>query len=304
MNERVDIIMKVNTIKHFITDAFKSLMRNKTLSFASMTTVATTLFIFGVFLLAVFNINVTMDELGSQFEVKVFMYDDITVDQKSELEKAIGELEGIEEVREETKEEALEIYIEQVGEEYRNVFEDFKNNNPFPSSFIIKVEDPSYVEGVVKGLDGYEGVETIATAKDLVEKVMSVSNTVKWIGLVVFGLFFFVSLFLIVNTIKLTLFSRKREIGIMKYVGATDWFIRWPFIFEGIIIGVVGSLLASGLLYYLYDILVGMIAKDATTTILIQSSVVFSRIMWQFLLGGVIIGCFGSIISIRKFLKV
>lgn len=298
--------MKVSTIRHFTVDASKSLIRNKTLSIASIATVATTLFILGIFLLGVFNVDQGIKKIGSQFEVKVYMKDDISIKDKKVLAMKINKMEGIAEVKEETKKDALEKFKEMVGddEKYKNVIEDFKRNNPLPESYIIRVKKPENVDTVVNELTGEAGVEKIQSAKDLVERVVNITNSIKWAGLAIFILLFFVSLFLIMNTIKLTVFSRKREIGIMKYVGATDWFIRWPFIIEGIIIGLLGSLLATGVLYYVYKLIVSKISNDLFMFAMIEPMYILKTLLWQFTLGGVIIGIFGSIISVRKFLKV
>jgi cell division transport system permease protein len=298
--------MRASTIKHFTADASKSLVRNKTLSIASIATVATTLFILGIFLLVVFNVDQGINKLGSQFEVKVYMDEDITITDKKALAVKINKMEGIAEVKEETKADALERFKEMVGddEKYKNVIEDFKTNNPLPESYIIRVEKPENVDKVLNELTEQAGVSDIVSAKDTVEKVVNITNSIKWAGLAIFILLFFVSLFLIMNTIKLTVFSRKREIGIMKYVGATDWFIRWPFIIEGIIIGLLGSLIASGILYYVYKLIVTKMSNNFLMFTMIEPMYIIKTLLWQFTLGGIVIGIFGSIISVRKFLKV
>ncbi|KYH35416.1 cell division protein FtsX [Clostridium tepidiprofundi DSM 19306] len=296
--------MKINTFKYFAVDACKSLKRNKTLSIASIATVAATLFILGIFMLVIVNVNKGIDEIGSRLEVKVFLKDDITMSEKADLERAIKNTEGFEKAVFETKAQALEKVKKQLGPENQELLEGFEGDNPFPNSYIVTVKKPEYVANVVKNVKDLPGVEKVKDARDIVDKIISFTKTIKWFGFSIFGVLLFVSLFLIGNTIKLTVYSRKKEIGIMKYVGATDWFIRWPFIIEGVIMGIVGSFIASITLYYLYRV-VYLRSVQATLMVgLVPPSYIINSIMSEFVLGGIIIGAFGSTVSIRKFLKV
>lgn len=303
-NEGVDIAMKISTFKYFTIDAGKSLKRNKTLSFASIATVAATLFIFGIFMLMVQNVNLGMEKIGSNLEAKIVLEDDITISEKSTVEKTLKNIEGVSEVIYESKAKALEKAKEMFGEESTELMKGFENQNPFPNMYIIKVKKPEYLTNVVSEVSDLPGVETVREVRELVDKFIQFSSTVKWLGVLIFSILFIVSLFLINNTIKLTVYSRKREIGIMKYVGATDWFIRWPFIIEGMIIGVLGSLISTLGLYYAYKLLFSKTAEFLGMMQLVSPAYVLGNLMLKFILSGIIIGAFGSIISIRKFLKV
>jgi cell division transport system permease protein len=137
-----------------------------------------------------------------------------------------------------------------------------------------------------------------------VDKLITISTTIKWFGIVIFVILIGVSLFLIGNTIKLTVYARRREIGIMKYIGATDWFIRWPFIMEGVVIGIFGSVVASLLLYYGYKFIYMKMATNFLMIQLINPSYILNTVLIQFILGGIFIGVIGSITAIRKFLSV
>lgn len=304
MSKGVDTNMKISTFKYFTVDATKSLSRNKTLSFASVATVAAALFIFGIFMLGALNVNEGIEEIGSKLEVKIFLDDDISISDKSSLEKVIKNIEGVNGIKYENKREALEKVKGQLGENSDDLVEGFEERNPFPNSYIVKVEKPEYVSSVVEKVTGLSGVEKVRDAREVVEKIIKITESIKWIGYVIFAILFFVSLFLIGNTIKLTVFSRKREIGIMKYVGATDWFIRWPFIIEGVIIGIIGSLLSSVVLYYIYNVIYLKAAEQLIMMQLVTPAYILGNLMWKFIFVGAVIGAFGSIISIRRFLKV
>lgn len=296
--------MRISTIKFFIMDSLKSLKRNKTISTASAATVAATLFILGVFLLAVVNVKQGILEVESRVEVKVILKDNITMIQQRDLEKKIKSVDGIEEVNYETKAEAMEKFKNQLGEKNKSLVEGLDKDNPMPNSYIVKVQKPEIVSNLVNSIKSMQGIETVKDGREVVDKLMTITKTIKWVGSVIFVILMAVSLFLIGNTIKLTVYSRRREIGIMKYIGATDWFIRWPFIIEGMIIGIAGGVLADVILYYAYKIAYAKASAGLVIMQLVDPQYVLTNILGLFILVGVIIGAAGSVSSIRKFLAV
>lgn len=173
-----------------------------------------------------------------------------------------------------------------------------------PDSYIVKVRNPENISAVVNSIKDMNGIETIKDGKKIVDLIADFSRTIKWIGIVILVIFIGLSLFLIGNTIKITLYSRRKEINIMKYIGATDWFIRWPFIMEGMIIGIIGAVLSIVLLYYGYGFLYVKISKGLMFANLVQPYYILTNMLWLFILAGVCIGSFGSFASIRKFLNV
>jgi len=296
--------MKISTIKYFIIDALKSLKRNKTVSIASVATVAATLFILGVFLLIVFNVNAGVQELGAKLEVKIYLNDSVTISDKSAIERALNNVKGVTEVRFEDKTDALNKVKQQFGSDSKSLVQGFEKTNPFPNSYVVRVDKPEVVSSVVKAATGLKGIEQIKDVRDVVNKIIKITDTLKIIGFVLFVILISVSLFLIGNTIKLTVYSRKKEIGIMKFVGATDWFIRWPFIIEGMLLGISGAIISTGVLYYAYRLVFLKYTSAILGVTLMNPQFILSTILWQFMLGGLIIGAIGSSISIRKFLIV
>ncbi|MBU5485158.1 permease-like cell division protein FtsX [Clostridium sp. MSJ-11] len=296
--------MKISTFKHFIVDACKSLKRNRTISLASAATVAATLFILGVFLLAALDVKQVIKDVESKVEIKVFLNNDITIGEEKELKAKIDSLEEITHVEYETKAQAMEKFKEQLGEDNASLVEGLEKENPLPNSYIIKVKEPGMVTKVVDEIKDMEGIQEIKEGRKVVDTIIKVTNTIKWIGIALFIVLIGVSLFLIGNTIKITVYSRRKEIGIMKFIGATDWFIRWPFIIEGMIIGLVGSIVGCVLLYYVYALIFNKVNSIAFMVKLIEPSFVLQTISWQFVIIGMIIGTLGSILSIRKFLAV
>ncbi len=296
--------MRFSTVRYFINDAFKSIWRNRTISLASVTTVAATLFIFGVFLLAGLNIGRGVEDVQSKVEVKVFLDLDVTEEQKAALESQLKVEEGVSEVTFETKAQALENFKETLkGNE--NLLDGYdEQNNPMQDSFIVRLSDPSYAPTIADKYNNADGVDDVRRDQEIIDKISAVANTVKWVGVVIFIVLIAVSLFLIANTIKITVFSRRREVGIMKFVGATDWFIRWPFVIEGIVIGIIGALVSTFILFFAYKYIYISITSTTFITQLIEPAYVYSTIVWEFILSGILIGAAGSIISLRKFLVV
>jgi len=296
--------MKINTIKYFIIDALKSLKRNKTVSLASVATVAATLFILGAFLLIVININAGIQGLGAKLEVQIFLHDNVSISDKSAIERDLNNVKGVTEVRFENKADALNKAKQQFGSDSKSLTQGLEKGNPFPSSYVVRVDKPEVVSSVVKATTGLKGIEQINDVRDIVNKMIKINDTLKIIGLVLFVILISVSLFLIGNTIKLTVYSRKKEIGIMKFVGATDWFIRWPFIIEGMLLGVSGAIISTGVLYYAYRLVFLKSNSVILGVTLMNPQYILSTILWQFMIGGLVIGSIASSVSIRKFLIV
>ena len=296
--------MKINTINYFIVDALKSIKRNITVSFAAMLTVLVTFFVLGTFTLVGLNFNKTIEDVADKIEIKVYLQDDIKLVNQREVEIKLAEQEGVKAVTYESKDEAF-TKLKKDLEGNSGMLEGYSlENNPLASSYIVTLEDASYAGDVSKAVEDMTGVESITNQQELIEKISNVVDFVQILGIVLFFVFIGVSIFLIMNTIKLAVYSRRREVGIMKFVGATDWFIRWPFVIEGMIIGAVGSLLATAILYFIYRGVFGFIASNLLIANLVPVSFVLTTLLGGFILGGIVIGAIGSIAALRKFLVV
>ena len=296
--------MKINTINYFIVDALKSIKRNITVSFAAMLTVLVTFFVLGTFTLVGLNFNKTIEDVADKIEIKVYLQDDIKLVNKREVEIKLSEQDGVKAVTYESKDEAF-TKLKKDLEGNSGMLEGYSlENNPLASSYIVTLEDASYASNVTKAVEDMTGVESVTNQQELIEKISRVVDFVQILGVILFFVFIGVSIFLIMNTIKLAVYSRRREVGIMKFVGATDWFIRWPFVIEGIIIGAIGSLLATAVLYFIYRGVFGFIASNLLIANLVPVSFVLTRLLGGFLLGGIVVGAIGSIAALRKFLVV
>lgn len=296
--------MKINTSKYFISDALKSIKRNRTISIAAMVTVLITFFVFGTFILVALNFNKSIEDVASKVELKVYLSDEIKLIDQNEIKMILGEQVGVKEVVYESKEEAFNSFQKSLADNPGLLQGYTLSNNPLPSSFIVKLENPEVATAIGESVEGMAGVESISSQQDLIDTITNFIDGFQVLGIGLFVLFVGVSIFLITNTIKLTVYSRRREVGIMKFVGATDWFIRWPFIIEGMVIGVIGSLLSVIALFFLYKVIFGMIVTKMLMVNLISPMYVLTSLLWKFVLGGLVVGGTASYAALRKFLIV
>ena len=281
--------MKISTLNYFIVDAFKSIKRNRTISIAAMITVLITFFVFGTFTLLALNFNKSIEDVASKIQIQVYLKDDIKLVDQKEIELKLMEQEQVSEVTYESKDEAFLNLKENLGSN-EGLLEGYDlNNNPLPSSFIVNLKDPAAAEDVIKSVENMTGVEGIGNQQDVIDTISKFVDVVQIVGIGLFVVFVGVSVFLIMNTIKLTVYSRRREVGIMKFVGATDWFIRWPFVIEGIVIGAIGSLLSSILLYFAYNGIFRWIVSSMFIVNLVQPQFVLTTLLACFVGGGVVV---------------
>lgn len=296
--------MKVSSFKGFTIDAVKSLFRNKTISIATIVNIVVTLTIYGIFLIIMNVIVTNVNDVESRLQLKVYLKDSITVEQQQAVKEAIESVEGISEVYYESKSEALKNFREQL-KDYAWMIEGYdETNNPLPSSYVIKINSPEISYRIEERLEGFEGIDDIGSDKVLVREVSKISSFIKIAWAILSFILILVSLFLIMNTIKLTIYSRRKEIYIMKFVGATDWFIRWPFVIEGIILGAIGGFLSIGIVYYVYSSMYKVLIDKNLFSYLVSPNFILIQLVIHFLSIGILVGIVGSVVSLRKFLKV
>jgi len=303
MKREVSTKMKINTVNYLVGDAFKSLKRNKTISIASIITVLITFVVLGTFLLVAENANQIVAGVEDKIEINVFLNKDIKLIEEREIQVKLREQAGVSDVIYESKEQAYA----KVEESSPNLLKGYTlAENPFPASYIVKIDDASQIDNITNEIQGLPGVEDIKSQQDTIQTIQSMVRGVKLVGVGLFVILIGVSIFLIMNTTKLTVYSRRREVGIMKFVGATDWFIRWPFIIEGMVIGVLGAVLSAVALYFLYKFSYGYITSNFSMLLvkLVDPGYVFSGMLLEFIVGGIFVGGVASFLALRKFLKV
>lgn len=298
--------MKIRVFTNIIKQGFVGVWRNRGMSIASIGSVAATLTILGIVLILILNINTAAITTKEQFdEIQVYLDKNLTDEDIERVGQAINNCEGINSVIFQSKEQALEIMKEEWGEQ-GYLLEGLEENS-LPNSYIIQLETIEYTDSVVNQIKGLKGIEDIKYYKDIVEKLMSIANFARIGGLVVIGILMFISVFIISNTVKITVAARKREIGIMKYVGATNGYIRGPFMVEGMLLGLIGTAISILIVFYSYKYLVTSLNETLYvwfTIYMIPPKVMLNDIAIIFVAIGVGIGLLGSIISLKKFLNV
>lgn len=295
--------MKIKTFRYFFKEGIVSIKKNRIMSLASVSTVAAALFIFGIFMLIVVNVNQIISTVENEIEIRAFLKEDVTTLEKQQIEKDIKSIDGVKEVKFESQEEALENFKEDLGEK-ADLANGLELENPLPASFIIKVNQPENVSTVSAKLKSQSGIEKVNDGHEMVETIINVTGFIRVTSILLMVILGVISISLISNTIKLTVFARKREIGIMKYIGATDWFIRWPFIIEGMLMGLIGALISILILGAGYKYGVNVVSESQMIFSLVPANEIIYTLGWQFSIIGILIGGIGSLLSIRKFLVV
>lgn len=295
--------MKISTAEYFITESLNSIRRNGLMSLASLMTVALSLLILGVFIILVMNLNHMASVLESQVQVTVYLQDSLKDVEVREIGTRITKLPGVTRVNFIAKEEAMNRFKQRLGEQ-QGLLAELGEANPLPNSFEVKLDRPDRVKPVALAIAQLKGVEAARYGQEVVEQLFSLTRMVRIFGMVLILFLGLAALFIIVNTIRLTVFARRREIGIMKYVGATDWFIRWPFIIEGVLLGFLGACIAILPLTQFYSMLTGQVYESLAFLPLLPKYPFMGYVNTFLLCAGIGIGALGSVISVKKFLKV
>lgn len=294
--------MKIRTSEYVIREVFFSLRRNSWMAFASVSTVAVSLFILGMFMILVMNMNRMALSLESQVEISVYLSDDVAESRIEDLQGRIESMQGIDKVTFVGKEEALKRFEERLGDQ-KFLLEAIGETNPLPNSFEVKVLHPDMVKAAAEEISKIKGVESAKYGQDVVQHLFDITRLIRIFGLALMVLLAGATLFIISNTIRLTVFARRKEIAIMKYVGATDWFIRWPFLLEGIVLGCFGGVVAAVALRLAYGMVTNKIYDTLAFFPLIPMFPFIGYIAVGIILCGMIIGAIGSTISLKRFLK-
>lgn len=295
--------MKLKTGEYFIQEVFHSLRRNNWMTFASIGTVAVSLFVLGVFLILVLNMNRLAGMLESQVQISVYLEDHLTDREKRQIGYDIESLQGIDSVTYVDRETAKERLKERLGDQ-KYLLDALSDDNPLPDAFEVTVTTPSVVESAAGAIASMQGVEEAKYGQDVVEHLFDITRLMRIFGFVLMGLLGGATLFIISNTIRLTVFARRKEIAIMKYVGATDWFIRWTFLLEGIVLGCIGGLIAAVALRSFYAAMAAKIYSTLAFFPLMPQYPFMNYVTAAILLAGIVIGAIGSVISLKRFLRV
>lgn len=298
--------MRLRIISNVIKQGFQGMWRNKGMGLASVTSITAVLIILGLVLIMILSLNNLVIDTKEKFdEIQIFLEDDITAGNLERIENEVKDREEVLSVIFKSKEEALKDMKEDWGDE--GYLLEGLEPNPLPNTLIIKLKDIEYADTVVSRVNNLPGIENIQYNQDLIEKLVLLANYVRNGGLAIVGILLLVSVFVISNTIKLTVTARKREINIMKYVGATNGYIRGPFIIEGLLFGLIAAIVSILIVNYGYGYFfesVGDRLYVLFTVYLVPPAALMKDISIIFAAIGTGIGALGSLVSLRRFLNV
>ncbi len=292
-------MMRAHDVRYLVGEGFRNTWHNRFMALASVGVLVCCLLLTGFAGMVFVNIDHLFRSAYEQNVVAVYLHVDITSDAAAKVGDDIRALDNVAKVEFITKDEMLSRFE---GEMDPAAFETLKKDNPLQDTYIVSLKDLELFQPTIASLQGLTGVEDVSYDGDIAQLLTKVRNLVLGIGGAIIAVLLAVSLFIISNTIKLTVHNRRLEIYIMKSVGATDSFVRFPFVVEGIVLGAVAGGLGYGLLYLLYSLL----AKTVTTGVLgtlVPFSAVWLPTLVGFVAGGVLIGMSGSAISMSRYLK-
>ncbi len=289
-------------VSWFLGEAFTSLKRNWEISLAAIYNVALSLLIVGVFSLVVLTLNQFVTRLENQVEIEAFLYDGASFETVQALQDKIISWAEVKDVKYISKEEALERFKQL----YKDQPDMWKNlsGNPLPASYRVILKNPRDVEKVAARLKKEPVVESLDYGQQIVRRLFAVTSTLRSVGLVFIVLQGFVSISLIGLTIRLAIYARRNEVAIMRLVGASNWFIRLPFLLEGMFQGMMGAAVAVLVLYFLKIGFFESITAQLKFLKITFASTLFLKVAIGLFIGGMAIGAFGSTISLRRYLKI
>lgn len=294
----------MSRIGYNLKQAFSQMGRNKGMYFTTIMAITAMMLILGLFFVAFVNLSLFTATLEKDYNViQIYMGEENTAEQTGQIGEQLSNIEGVEHVDFVTKDMALENLRQRWGE--NGYLLENLPENPLPDSYTVYVEDKDAANELAATAETIEGVDDVVYYRDTIEKLSKLSRFVETGSLIVMGFLVIISIIIVANTIKLTVFNREKEIGIMKYLGATDWFVRAPFVWGGVITGVLSAGLATGLTYLIYNKVIELIGTDITRMFsmsIVPPDYLITNLLIIFMCLGISIGTCGSIISIRKFL--
>ena len=295
--------MKPRTLKYFFKEALKSMKRNGLMTLASISTVALSLFMLGVFLCGVINLNNMASSLENQVQLSIYLKDGLTTDQIMAVGKQIKAIPNLKHLEFVNKEQAMKEFKARLGDQQQLV-NALGDVNPLPNSYVLTFDNPSDVKATAKLAATFQGVESTHYGQDIVEELFRITQVIRIGGIVLIAFLAAATLFIISNTIRLTVFARRKEIAIMKYVGATNGFIRWPFLIEGMLLGLVGAIIAVLCVGEFYHFITMEVSESLAFFPLVPMFPFFYDVAIYILVGGIIVGAIGSTISLKQYMKV
>lgn len=298
-------ILKLQKFRYSFSEAKKNVVRNGLMSVASLFTIACCLVILGVFSVLSSNVNYITEQIKDQCEVQLYINTGTSPERVTAIGDEIKNVENVKEISLFTKEQTLEYAINDMFEGNESMLEGFEEDNPFSDSYKIILNDIEKTAETVSALEQIADVEKVVNKQDVVNNVLSVSGGIKKFSAIMMVVLLLVAIVIISSTVKLTIFNRRKEINIMKYIGATDRFIRIPFVLEGMIIGFLGAVVAFMIVFWSYFALLKYLsAINFNVFEILGLWDIAPQLAILFVAFGTLIGVCGSAVSMRKHLQV
>ncbi len=294
--------MKLRSFSRFFVEASQSLRRNILMTIASVATIALTLFVCGVFSILVLNINKFANDIESTVEIQAFLEEGLDPGAAADLVGEIQAIEGVESVTFISKEEALANMAEQLEETPETLLSSL-GRNPLPDSYMVTAASADDVAPIAEKVEALSGVAEAQYGDDTVDNLFRMLKWVRYFGIALIIFLIIASIVIVAFNIKVTVASRKSEIIIMRYVGASNWYIRWPFCIAGIVMGLIGGAIAVGLLYGAYSLFFDQFSSTLVFMSLIRINREFYYLFAGMLIFGVLLGSAGSLLSLNVYLK-
>ena len=292
------------SIRYTIKQAIKQVIRNRAMSLASIFSIMAMLLILGVSFVTVVNISVIMEKAKEGYDTIMIHLEDATPEwQKENIMATLRSMDEVKEVSYLTREEALAQWKKDWGD--MGYLLDTLSKNPLPNSVVVKLLDLDGADKVVNRAGNFDSIQKIQYYRDTIETLMKVTDFIKMTAIVIMGFLIIICVVVVSNTIKLTVFARAEEINIMKYIGAANWFIRGPFLAEGMIIGLISASASAGAIALVYSKIIELLQIEIARMFqftLVPVDFLTYNLFWIFIALGISIGACGSIISMRRFL--
>lgn len=296
--------MKKSSIGYFLKEGFRNIFLHGFMSFAAVSVIVVCLIITGTTALISYDINLNIVKLQNESEIVVYIEDTYTTEEARAMEKTILQVDNVAKAEFEDKDTALEAYREELGEN-ADLLDGFdSSNNPLRDAFHITMKDPSKVAATKAALESVDGIGNAVANEEVVARLIQLQRMFQAISITLVVALGLISIFIIANTVKLAMLARRREISIQKMVGATNWFIRWPFVIEGLVLGLLAGAIAFGLEWALYEQLSGFILDNLPQFTMADFQSLMFYVLGIFAGAGVIVGVGGSSLTIRRFMDV
>lgn len=294
----------MSRIGYNLKQAFSQMGRNKGMYFTSILAITAMMLILGLFFVAFVNVNLFAASIEKDYNViQIYLKEGNKQEVNDAVKASLEGMDGVDQVTYVSKDEALQTLKQRWGE--NGYLLDNLPKNPLPDSYTVYVEDKDAANNLAEAAPAIEGVDDVVYYRDTIEKLAQISHFIELGSIIAMAFLVIVSIIIVANTIKLTVFNREKEIGIMKYLGATDWFVRAPFVWGGIIVGTISALIATGLTHVIYTKIIDLVGTDIARIIsvsMVPADYLTKNLLVIFLCLGISIGVCGSIISIRRFL--